>query len=74
MLFHVISCQKPLSDERVIAPVLPSVDLTTKVSSSVSGFVTDENDVAVKSASVKVGSQVVSTNEYGFFEVKMSRL
>lgn len=70
IVFYFLSCQKPLTDERVGPPALPSADLTTKVSSSVSGFVTDENDVAVKAASVKVGSQVVTTDEYGFFEVK----
>jgi hypothetical protein len=70
ILSHLISCQKPLSDERVPTPISSSVDLTTKVSSTVSGFVTDENDVAVQSAAVKVGSRVATTDKYGFFEVK----
>jgi hypothetical protein len=70
ILLHFVSCQKPFGDERVSTPPITSVDLTTKISSSVSGFVTDENDAAVKSASVKVGSQVVSTDKYGFFEIK----
>jgi hypothetical protein len=46
-------------------------DLTTKVMSSVvSGFVTDENDKAVKSASVEVGGVTTTTDKYGYFEVR----
>lgn len=75
VLLQIISCQKPLSDESVVTPpALPLVDLTTKVASSVSGFVTDDNDAAVQSATVKVGSQVVSTDEYGYFEVKNTQV
>lgn len=50
---------------------LPSpLDLTTQVKSSVSGFVTDENDQAVYLATVQVGSISVTTDKYGHFEVK----
>lgn len=45
-------------------------DLTTKVRSSVSGFVTDENDQAVNLATVQVGTATVSTDKYGYFEAK----
>ncbi len=69
LLSILFSCQKQVSDDNAVLPVNP-VDLTTKVSSSVSGFVTDENDAPVQSASVKVGMQTVTTDEYGFFEVK----
>jgi hypothetical protein len=56
----------------VAAPIDPVViitpaDLTTKVNSSVSGFVTDGNDVAVKDASVLIGTTTVLTDKYGFF-------
>lgn len=45
-------------------------DLTTKVKSSVSGFVTDENDQAVNLATVQVGTVTATTDKYGYFEVK----
>lgn len=45
-------------------------DLTTMVRSSVSGFVTDENDQAVNLATVQVGSFSITSNKYGYFEVK----
>ncbi len=65
------SCQKTV-DESVppIPPVAPAPDLTTKVSSSVSGFVTDENELPVKNANVAVGTSTSITDKYGFFEVK----
>lgn len=43
-------------------------DLTTKVSSSVSGFVTDENNQAVNLATVQVGAATITTDKYGYFE------
>lgn len=64
-----VSCQKDLSDDSG-APGNPLPDLTTKVKSSVSGFVTDENNTAVLGASVSVGGTVTTTDKYGFFEVK----
>lgn len=64
------SCQKEVTDPTTpINPVTP-VDLTSKVTSSVSGFVTDENSLAVTGASVKVGTSTTTTDDYGFFEVK----
>ncbi len=66
----VISCQKELSEGPLLPGVITPVDLSTKVSSSVSGFVTNENDEAVQSATVKVGNQTIVTDEYGYFEAK----
>lgn len=63
-----LSCQKDISDDSLF-PVQVA-DLTTKVNSSVSGFVTDENDAAVLGASVTVGSSFATTDKYGFFEVR----
>lgn len=63
------SCQKDLSLEdggTVSAPP----DLSTKINSSVSGFVTDENDAPVKGAAVQFGSTNISTDKYGYFEAK----
>ena len=46
-------------------------DLTTRVTAStVSGFVTDENENPVSSASVVIGTITTSTDQYGYFEVK----
>ena len=63
------SCQKELSIENGAVAVSPP-DLTTKVSASVSGFVTDENDAPVLGATVQVGTSSISTDKFGFFEVK----
>lgn len=68
-VFFFLSCQKDLSNEEGLNPVQVA-DLTTKVNSSVSGFVTDENNAAVLGASVTVGSISTTTDKYGFFEVK----
>jgi hypothetical protein len=63
------SCQKDLSIEDGVTVVTPP-DLSTKVSSSVSGFVTDENDAAVKGATVQFGTSNITTDKYGYFEAK----
>ncbi len=52
----------------VLTPTPP--DLTTKVSSSVSGFVTDENELSVKNANVLVGTSTSITDKYGYFEIR----
>ena len=63
------SCQKQLSFENNGIGITPP-DLSTKISSSVSGFVTDENDAAVMGASVQFGSSTITTDKYGYFEAK----
>lgn len=63
------SCQKDLSLEDGRTVVTPP-DLSTKVSSSVSGFVTDENNAAVKNATVQFGASTITTDKYGYFEAK----
>lgn len=64
------SCKKNINDTP--APTTETPDLTTKINSSVSGFVTDENNAPVQGATVKVGSAAapVQTDEYGYFEAK----
>jgi hypothetical protein len=66
----ITSCQKVtyLTEEPVVIPVLP--DFTTKVNSSVSGFVTDENEAVVRNATVLVGTTTTTTDKYGYFEAK----
>ncbi len=61
-----ISCEKA-DDGKFIYGSYP--DLSTQVKSSVSGFVTDENDQAVNLATVQVGTATITTNKYGYFEV-----
>lgn len=63
------SCQKDLSSPDAGSfNIIP--DLATTVNSSVSGFVTDENNAAVKDASVLIGGMNTTTDKYGFFEIK----
>ena len=46
-------------------------DLVSKVQVGlVSGFVTDENDAPILSASVEIGGTITTTDKYGYFEVK----
>ena len=63
------SCQKDLSIEDGGTVIIPP-DLSTKINSSVSCFVTDENDAAVKDATVQFGTSSITTDKYGYFEVK----
>ena len=63
------SCQKDLSIEDGGTVGAPP-DLSTKINSSVSGFVTDENDAAVKGATVQFGTSSITTDKYGYFEAK----
>lgn len=64
----IVSCQKELSGNGfTVTETLP--DLTSRINSSVSGFVTDENNAAVEGASVVVGGINTTTDKYGYFEV-----
>ncbi len=45
-------------------------DLSTKVTASVSGFVTDQNDEPIYGASVNAGTITTTTDKYGYFEIK----
>ena len=66
------SCQKEVSGDGSNTVVLP--DFETKVASSVSGFVTDENDAPVLGASVTAGTGSAITDKYGFFEIKNTQV
>ncbi|HMI77344.1 MAG TPA: hypothetical protein VK484_01055 [Ferruginibacter sp.] len=69
----IFSCQKEVSIDGATGPGPgpgPQYDLSTKISSSVSGFVTDENDVAVQNAVIQFGSYSTTTDKYGYFEAK----
>lgn len=61
------SCQKEFSSG-LENPGETPVELNSKVRSNISGFVTDENDLPVLNAAVKVGMQTISTDRFGYFE------
>jgi len=65
----LFSCKKnPGSDTTITLPEPP--DLTTKIYSSVTGFVTDAAEAAVVNATVQIGSITVTTDKYGYFEAR----
>jgi hypothetical protein len=67
-ILFFFSCQKSGTNDNIITPLPP--DLSSKVNTSVSGFVTDDNNAAVQGATVKVGIITSTTDQYGFFEMK----
>lgn len=84
LMLSISSCRKelnangnpptpPTTIDTVITPPVPiiPIDLNTKITaSSISGFITDEQNKPVTGATVKVGSITVNSDKYGFFEVK----
>lgn len=68
-ILFFFSCQKELSEESTgLSGTKP--DFTTKVSSSVTGFVTDENDLPIANAIVGMGAATTASDKYGLFELK----
>src|SRR5699024_8225092 len=45
-------------------------DFSTRITASASGFVTDENDLPVAGALVKMGTGTTTTDEFGFFQFR----
>ena len=71
-LLGTISCQKEINESidstgDNTTPPTRTVDLTTRINSSVTGFVTDENDAAVNGATVRFGNATTTTDKYGYF-------
>jgi len=68
-MLAIISCQKQIDNtgNNTYNPPTPP-DLSSKVFSSVSGFVTDENDGALSGASVSFGNATTVTDKYGYFK------
>ena len=63
-----VSCRKGIGES---APEINiPIDLTATVQSSISGFVTDENNAPVLAASVKAGTSSTTTDKFGYFEIK----
>ena len=67
MSFFIVSCQKELSGGGFTVTETPP-DLTTKIASAVTGFVTDETNAAVEGATVQFGTSTTTTDKYGYFE------
>ena len=62
------SCRK--NDIQITIPDNSNPDLVTKVTTIISGFVTNENDEAMSGAIVRVGSAFLNTDQFGYFEIK----
>lgn len=70
-LLFIISCQKEVSGDDIngATPITPP-DLSTKINSSVSGFVVDQNNQPLQNAQVKAGTVTTTTDEFGFFQIR----
>lgn len=69
-IIFLVACNKTIDPVAPIPnPPTTAPDLTTTVSTSVSGYVTDQNDAAVLNATVQVGSTSTTTDKYGYFQV-----
>jgi len=68
--FLFVACQKELSASggSIDQPSNGTVDLSTKINTSVDGFVTDENGIAVESALLQAGAATTSTDKFGYFK------
>lgn len=69
LLIIFSSCHDPLEDNRRADPDPITPDLAAKISASVSGFAMDEAGEPVQYASVTVGDQQSTTDEYGYFSL-----
>ena len=71
ILLGFIGCQKELSETGgPIFPPTSNYDLTSRISTTISGFVTDETNAPMMNATVQVGGATTTTDDYGYFEVK----
>jgi hypothetical protein len=69
------SCKKNFADEQYKPADNPDTpDLAVMITTSVAGFIVDENDKPVYNAVVSAGSQSVSTDEFGYFAIKNASL
>jgi hypothetical protein len=70
------SCKKDIASEQYTPTNNPPVvaDLTSKITTSVSGFITDENNKAVTGAQVIAGTQTVFTDQFGYFKISNASL
>lgn len=71
-IFVFTGCQKELSEANGGTPTPPTTtyDLSSRVTATISGFVTNELNQPVSGASVQVGGRTETTDDYGYFEAK----
>jgi hypothetical protein len=62
----IYSCKKD-SDSNSVTPIKP--DLSIKKITTVTGFVTDENNAPLAGVQVKAGDKENTTDEYGYFAI-----
>jgi len=69
------SCKKDFANEQY-KPITDTSkpDLSTKITASVSGFITDENNKAVTGALVTAGTQSATTDSFGYFKINNASL
>ncbi len=72
LTFH--ACNDDITDKVVREPELITPDFTEKITTSVKGFVVDEDGNPVAYASVAAGEKQISTDEYGYFELSNASL
>lgn len=68
LIFCMYSCKKD-SQEKHPGPDPVKVDLTSKISCSISGYVSNEDGDPVKFAQVFSGDKQTTTDKYGFFSI-----
>jgi hypothetical protein len=70
------ACKKDFSKENYTPNITNPVksDLTETVTTSVNGFVTDQNDSAIAGATVTAGTSVTTTDKYGYFSITNASL
>lgn len=70
--FFFSNCKKN-SDSQTVIDTKP--DFNTKVTATlISGFVTDENDAPVENAAVVIGTKIIATDKYGYFEASKTQV
>ena len=61
------SCKKNFDNEQYTQTITPTIpDLTSQITTSVAGFITNENDSAVSGAVITAGTQTTTTNQFGY--------
>lgn len=66
-------CQKRFPEQNEVV-IITNVESFEKIVTSVSGFVTDENNMPVQGATVNAGVKTTTTDAYGYFEIKSVEL
>ena len=68
----ILACKKDLSHQEIT--ITDNTDFATTISTSVSGFVNDENNAPAQNATVTAGNKTAVTNQYGYFKIENAML